>query len=173
MDMELLSWQVECLKQWETHLFRGIVNAVTGSGKTILALSAVKMLSEAEDDRPLRVKIVVPKVFLLHQWRNAISGFLDVPRESIGFFSGAQKTSAPCKFMIYVINSARYTLARHIVRDIESGDRVLLIADECHHYGSEENSKIFDFELAEGDFKEMFTLNKDKRYGADPETFKF
>jgi len=37
----------------------------------------------------------------------------------------------------------------------------------------EENSKIFDFELADADFKELFTLNIDKRHGPDPETFDF
>ena len=37
----------------------------------------------------------------------------------------------------------------------------------------EENTKIFDFELTDADFKEVFTVNKDKRYGADPETFDF
>jgi diketogulonate reductase-like aldo/keto reductase len=36
-----------------------------------------------------------------------------------------------------------------------------------------ENSKIFDFELADADFKELFTLNTNKRYGPDPETFDF
>ena len=36
-----------------------------------------------------------------------------------------------------------------------------------------ENSKIFDFELKDADFKELFTLNKNKRYGPDPETFDF
>jgi len=36
-----------------------------------------------------------------------------------------------------------------------------------------ENSKIFDFELSDEDFKELFTLNMDKRYGPDPETFAF
>ena len=47
--------------------------------------------------------------------------------------------------MIYVINSARYSVARHIIADYESGHSVFLIVDECHHYGSKENYKIFDF----------------------------
>ena len=37
----------------------------------------------------------------------------------------------------------------------------------------EENCKIFDFELNDADFRDLFTLNKDKRYGPDPETFDF
>ena len=143
--MKQLKWQKECLEQWEANGFKGIVNAVTGSGKTFLALCAVKMLMDMDDPRPLKIKIVVPKTFLLYQWRNELIEFFEIPRESIGFYSGEHKTKDDCKFMIYVINSARYSLARHIVRDIKSGERVLLIADECHHYSSEENSKIFDF----------------------------
>ena len=37
----------------------------------------------------------------------------------------------------------------------------------------EENAKIFDFELSDADYKDLFTLNADKRYGPDPETFDF
>jgi len=37
----------------------------------------------------------------------------------------------------------------------------------------EENAKIFDFELEDADFKEMFTMNSGKRYCSDPETFNF
>jgi len=36
-----------------------------------------------------------------------------------------------------------------------------------------ENSKIFDFELDDADFNKIFTLNKNKRNGPDPETFDF
>ena len=47
--------------------------------------------------------------------------------------------------MIYVINSARYELARKILAELRGGEAVLLIADECHHYGSGQNSLIFEF----------------------------
>ncbi|MCL1981843.1 MAG: DEAD/DEAH box helicase [Clostridiales bacterium] len=145
MISQLLKWQEECLKLWEANQYRGIVNAVTGSGKTVLALSAAKLLFDADDSRPLKVKIVVPKIFLTYQWHGAICDFLNVPRSDIGFYFGTSKTQPHRKFMIYVINSARYSLARHITEDISKGDRVLLVADECHHYGAKENSKIFDF----------------------------
>lgn len=145
MISELLKWQEECLKLWEANQYRGIVNAVTGSGKTVLALSAAKMLFDAEDSWQLKVKIVVPKIFLAHQWHGAICDFLNVPRSEIGYYFGTCKTHPHRRFMIYVINSARYSLARHITEDISKGDRVLLVADECHHYGAKENSKIFDF----------------------------
>jgi len=84
----------------------------------------------------------------LSQWRDALLGYSDSPavsREEIGYFYGAVKDRTDRNYMIYVINSARYNLARHILSDLETGCSVLLIADECHHYASEENKKIFDF----------------------------
>ncbi|MDD3879808.1 MAG: helicase-related protein [Syntrophomonas sp.] len=36
-------------------------------------------------------------------------------------------------------------LARHLLEDYQRGAAVMLIADECHHYSSPENSRIFDF----------------------------
>ena len=45
------------------------------------------------------------------------------------------------------------------------------IPKSVHKERIEENSKIFDFELKDEDFKELFTLNQNKRVGPDPETF--
>ena len=44
MKTELYGWQEECLKRWFDHNNRGIVQAVTGSGKTMLALTAMSRL---------------------------------------------------------------------------------------------------------------------------------
>jgi len=141
--MQLHKWQSECLDRWEQNAFRGIINAVTGSGKTVLALSAISHLEEKEM-RDLRVKIVVPQTFLASQWKNEIRRQLGVPSTDIGVYSGKRKEHTK-KYMIYVINSARYSLARHILTDLNNGNAILLIADECHHYGSVENNRIFDF----------------------------
>ena len=141
--MHLHNWQSECLEIWERNGFRGIVNAVTGSGKTVFALAALEHLSERET-RELRVKIVVPQTFLASQWKDEIRRQIGAPASDIGTFSGKQKDHDR-KYMVYVINSARYSLARHIMSDLNRGYAVLLIADECHHYGSVENNRIFDF----------------------------
>lgn len=141
--MRLYEWQAECLNIWERNGFRGIVNAVTGSGKTVLAMTAVRRL-EALTDKPLRVKIVVPQTFLAAQWKDEIKHCLIESAKDIGMYCGNRKDQNK-KYMIYVVNSARYSLARHILSDVNNGFAVLLIADECHHYGSAENSHIFDF----------------------------
>jgi len=143
IDLVLHKWQSECLDLWAQNGYRGIVNAVTGSGKTVLAMAAVRQL-EAITDKELRVKIIVPQTFLAFQWKDEVKRQLDAQTADIGIYYGKRKDSCR-KYMVYVINSARYSLARHIMSDIGNGCAVLLIADECHHYGSMENNRVFDF----------------------------
>ncbi len=141
-DIKLYPWQKDCLAQWEKYKRRGIVNAVTGAGKTRLAISAIQStLLEYPD---LRIKIVVPTLLLTRQWASVLASS-GIDRKSIGFFHGARKDTPFLPYMIYVVNSARYHISQHILQDFSNGYTVLLIADECHHYGSTENRKIFDF----------------------------
>ena len=141
--LSLYKWQSECLKIWSANGYRGIVNAITGSGKTMLAISAITHL-EIASKNDLRVKIVVPQTFLALQWRDELKSKLGVKTSEIGIYSGKVKNPGR-KYTIYVINSARYSLARHILDNLKEEKAVFLIADECHHYGSLENNRIFDF----------------------------
>lgn len=145
---DLFPWQVECLNIWFQNRGRGIVNVVTGAGKTILALGAIARLEHtlsSESMSDLKIKIVVPKVFLANQWAQSLQDDLAISREDIGIYSGVHKDPPHRKYMIYVVNSARYALARHLLADYQQGSPILLVADECHHYSSPENSRIFDF----------------------------
>lgn len=145
---QLFPWQMECLDIWFQNQGRGIIDVVTGAGKTVLGLGAIARLEYSlsrVSSTDLKIKIVVPKVFLAQQWAQALQEELTVSREDIGIYSGVHKDPADRKYMIYVVNSARYTLARHLLADYRQGSTILLIADECHHYGSPENSRIFDF----------------------------
>ena len=190
MKNNLYSWQEECLRRWMAGGGRGIVEAVTGAGKTRLALEAIGAL-EKKYGAKLLVKIVVPTAALMRQWSKALREFLseaggglsesvagagasgnesggaaaigpgDSRSESaaamgpgddesegvadIGLCGGGRKASAEHKYMIYVVNSARYTLARQILANLRQGRPVFLIADECHHYASGENRLIFEF----------------------------
>lgn len=147
MKVQLYPWQEECLTAWTGHGCRGIVNVVTGAGKTVMAVAAVSRLRDIAP-KPLRVKIVVPTTSLFSQWRDSLleySGSPAISREEIGYYHGRRKDPVSRPYMIYMINSARYCLARHILADLKNGCSVLLIADECHHYTSKENSRIFEF----------------------------
>lgn len=158
MKKELYKWQEECLERWFVNRGRGIVQAVTGSGKTLLALTAINRMDEKLNGK-LLVKIVVPTGALMLQWSRELreylssiheedessSGAQDTISETIGLRGGGYKSAPDCKYMIYVINSARYELARQILAELRRGENVLLIADECHRYESGQNRLIFEF----------------------------
>ncbi len=190
MRRELYPWQEECLQEWFANQGRGMVQAVTGSGKTLLALTAADRL-EKKLSVPLKVKIVVPTGALMHQWTRELKNYLqestlkpaepsapaqaeslpeaegegsesavgirktpeetdpaparENPRQMIGLRGNGCNSTADHKYMIYVINSARYELAKQILADLAGGAAVLLIADECHRYVSEQNRLIFEF----------------------------
>ncbi len=157
---QLYHWQEQCLERWFKNNGRGIVQAVTGSGKTLLALTAANRLEHLLG-QTLFVKIVVPSGTLMQQWNQALTTFLATGenhtgtgaftdgysslRKHIGLRGNGYKTPTDRKYMIYVINSARYELARQILEQLRGGKHVLLIADECHHYESGQNSLIFEF----------------------------
>jgi len=147
-ELKLRRWQRECLDSWVRAGCRGVAHAATGAGKTLLALAAVRELILRPEfggpDGPL-VRIVVPKVFLAAQWQEALTGVLGVRPEDIALRHGGTAARRISRYMIYVVNSARWSLARQIRRELASGERVLLICDECHHCVSEANARIFDF----------------------------
>lgn len=147
MQKELFDWQRECLELWTKSGSRGIVNAVTGGGKTVLALHAATQLESTlrQQGQKLKIRIIVPKTFLVSQWRAAILEETDIRRSEIGCYCGSHKDDPALRYMIYVLNSARFSLSRHILADIQRGYHVLLIVDECHHCAGDINAKIFDF----------------------------
>lgn len=147
MSFSLYAWQEACIEAWLEKQGRGIVQVVTGAGKTILALYAAKELQLRLTKR-LNIVIIVPKTFLVGQWKASILSHqkdLGITRGDIGWVHGNHHQAHDKPVMIYVINSARYTLANTLAVMLKRGEPVLLIADECHHYASEENRKIFSF----------------------------
>ena len=141
--MKLYAWQQECLKAWEANHRRGIAHVVTGAGKTVLALNAIDLHRTLFPDA--RVKIIVPTIPLAQQWQTALLHHTADPALRPGFYGGGIRDQTDHVVMIYIINSARDALADHIRRDFALSRHVLLICDECHHYQSPRNRRIFDF----------------------------
>lgn len=145
LAVELYRWQKEAKKVWWENNGRGIVRVVTGAGKTVFAFSIISDLynSAAYKDGGLKTIIVVPTSALLDQWLVGLVNKLHIPREDIGIFYGQKKEELDRKrVFLYVINSARDYITAHYQNYFTHND-TLLIADECHRYGSKENSKIF------------------------------
>ena len=149
--MQLYEWQKECLRAWEKNGRTGIARVVTGAGKTVLALEAIRRMREQYPDTS--VKIVAPTIPLAHQWKSALLRDALTGDDLPGFFGGGKRDDHDNRVMIYIVNSARDALSAHIKNELAQKHHVLLICDECHHYASPQNRRIFDFltpEIAAG-----------------------
>ena len=122
---ELYRWQLDALISWLRCGRRGVVEAVTGSGKTDLAIAAA-----ADALRRGRfVLVVVPSRVLMEQWHGRLTAAL--PEARIGRL-GDSGTDRPATCDVLV--TTRHSAAAHKpVPPKDAGG--LLIADECHGLG--------------------------------------
>jgi superfamily II DNA or RNA helicase len=122
---ELYRWQLDALVGWLRCGRRGVIEAVTGSGKTDVAIAAI---SDALR-RGRFVLVVVPSRVLMEQWYGRLVAAL--PEARIGRL-GDSGTDRPGSCDVLV--STRHSAAAH--RPVPPGDGGgLLVADECHGLG--------------------------------------
>ena len=79
-------WQSEALRCWSGAGGRGVLQVVTGAGKTFLALLAIERLLESHPE--LRVSVLVPTKVLMYQWVMELVRLLGVPPDDIGLRGG-------------------------------------------------------------------------------------
>jgi superfamily II DNA or RNA helicase len=121
---ELYRWQLDALVHWLRCGRRGVVEAVTGSGKTDVAIAAA-----ADALRRGRfVLILVPSRVLMEQWHGRLTAAL--PAARIGRL-GDSGRDAPDDCDVLV--ATRHSAAAYRPVPGEAGG--LLIADECHGLG--------------------------------------
>lgn len=128
-------WQVEAIEAWERAGCHGVVEAVTGTGKTYIGLEAIDRLIRSHER--LSVLVVVPTLVLLRQWRDRLMHGWSPPQR-VGIIGGGSRDDYSMLPIacVAVINSAIRALPRifeHVHRNPAIW-RTLLIADECHHY---------------------------------------
>jgi RNA polymerase primary sigma factor len=122
---ELYRWQLDALVSWLQCGRRGVIEAVTGSGKTDVAIAAA---SDALR-RGRFVLVVVPSRVLMEQWHGRLRAML--PEARIGRLGDSGKdTPDSCDVLVTTRHSAA---AYKPVPPNEAGG--LLIADECHGLG--------------------------------------
>ena len=126
----LYRWQREALTAWAQNSKRGIVDAVTGAGKTRVGLAAMQdHLNEGG-----KTLILVPTVVLLYQWRDAI--LEHSPEALVGLVGDGHQSNFNSNDVIVA------TLASAKNRQFVLGTKVgLLIADECHRAAAKEYRK--------------------------------
>ena len=96
----------------------GVLEASTGSGKTITALMAIAA-------RKQPTLIIVHNKELLNQWLDRIETFLGIPRAEIGVIGGGKKRIGE-RITVGIINSV-YPIAAEIRERFGH-----LVIDECH-----------------------------------------
>jgi RNA polymerase primary sigma factor len=124
-DRALYRWQHDALVSWLRCGRRGVIEAVTGSGKTDVAIAAA-----ADALRRGRfVLVVVPSRVLMEQWHGRLTEAL--PGARIGRLGDSGK-DAPSGCDVLV--ATRHSAAAYKPKPPSRGPG-LLIADECHGLG--------------------------------------
>ncbi|HLC17282.1 MAG TPA: DEAD/DEAH box helicase [Thermodesulfovibrionia bacterium] len=96
----------------------GVLNAPTGSGKTVMALKVI-----AERKQPALV--VVHTKELLYQWRDRTTTFLGIPQDEVGLIGDGKKQTGS-RITIAIVNSLYKCL------DEVANQTGFLVVDECH-----------------------------------------
>ncbi len=125
----LYAWQVEALEAWRGQDGRGVVEAVTGTGKTMVGVAATAQ----ELARGGQACVLVPTAELLQQWGVALARHLPIGA-SVGMLGGGHHDRVgDHDVLVAVVNSARVA----DLRPRRPGG--LLVGDECHRYGTDVN----------------------------------
>jgi superfamily II DNA or RNA helicase len=122
-EFALREWQKVALGLWTAGGNKGIVEVVTGGGKTIFALSCIREIS-AET-----TLVVVPTIALLDQWWEEASAFFGISLEDINVVTGAGKLRTGTINLVVLNTAARMNLGK---RKCD----YFLIVDECHKAAS-------------------------------------
>lgn len=122
---DLRPWQVEAFNEWTRAGERGIVEAITGTGKTVVGAYAAAYVL----DYGYKVAVTVPTLDLMDQWIEQLEACIDdvvIGRMGDGFKDSIDDVEV----LVSTINSGsrRYLRSEH--------SDTMLIADEVHRMGS-------------------------------------
>lgn len=123
---ELRDWQVEALDAWAAHGRQGVVEAVTGTGKSRVGIEAAREALR----HGFSVIVVVPTIDLVDQWVKTLRKHM-IP--GVHIYAGhADGEWAAGGVVVGTVQSL------YVAPPVRADGRVLLIADECHRYGAEQ-----------------------------------
>lgn len=120
--LPLYPWQQDALEAWAGRGQRGVVQAVTGAGKTRVGVAAI---AEAVASGVPAV-VLVPTLVLQRQWIKSLDELLpDVVVSS--------RADDPRSWQV-LVTTVQSAMLRAVLTRSTPG---LLVADECHRYGAE------------------------------------
>ena len=125
---DLHAWQEESLRAWYRSGCRGVVEAVTGTGKTHVGLAAIG----AQVASGGSAVVLVPGVELLAQWQDKLAKHLPSARVALLGDGNVPATGSSVDVTVAVVHTAARDEAEHLTRSAS-----LVVADECHRYGAE------------------------------------
>ncbi len=129
-ELSLRAYQEAALSAWELGHRRGVVALPTGSGKTRVALAAMKQTR-------LSALCLVPTRVLLEQWLREIRAVYQGP---VGCYGDGVRQPAP-------LTVATYESAYRHMHQL--GDRFdLLVVDEVHHFGGGLHDEALEMSIA-------------------------
>lgn len=145
MEFDLHDWQEAALDTWIQKGKKGIVEAVTGAGKTYLALAAINHLYN--ECRKLRTIIVVPTIALQVQWKERVTKLL--PGTKVGLWGDGYHDSIATHQVIVSTIQTAVVKGPERLRQLGSLKqwKKFLIADECHRYVNAETFAKIRLEL--------------------------
>jgi len=124
--LDLRDWQVAAFAAWASAGCRGVVEAITGSGKTRLAMAAVRV-AVARGGRAL---VLVPTLDLQDQWVRQVR--THVPGVRVGRLGGGGDADVHDHHVVVATPNS----AAAVPIDPPAGVPSLLVADEAHRYGA-------------------------------------
>ena len=122
----LWSWQSDALLAW-SQTCRGVIEAVTGTGKTRVALAAIATVVQQNG----RALVLVPGTELLLQWERELAALL--PGVKVGRLgAGGDDDLFSCTVVIATAQSAS-----RVPIDLPYDTLGLVVADEVHRFGAQ------------------------------------
>lgn len=129
--IQLYTWQQEAMSAWHRADRRGIVEAVTGSGKTRLGIAIAHEHVAASQGK---VAIVVPSLVIQEQWVTELGRL--TPSLRVGIWRADAKHSFAMLDVLVVTAQTGYKYLMVTEEVAHAGTGPLLIADEVHHYAA-------------------------------------
>lgn len=145
----LRDYQKEALEEWEKNSFMGICEMATGTGKTRVAIGAIKRIEKIKDE--FLIVISVPSDTLAVQWKAQLEQwgyetFLTLKnndwKEQIPYY--ITKANKGKKILCIITSYITFSNENFKEKIFDNSKNVFLISDEVHNAGAPEFSKGLD-----------------------------
>lgn len=143
---EARHYQVEAINSWELNNWKGMLSLATGTGKTLTSLFGVSKLWKKMNFSKMLVIIVVPYIALVEQWEKDVKEFANdivkVNSTEKNWEKKMHETIEGLKYGVIDVGVVITTIGSLQTKRMQDmllfeGIKTVLIADECHNYGTD------------------------------------